>query len=357
MSIRPLTKTTADALCTIITIGFIEDQAQIRNVDDGLCTDFEYELSGNQQQQQEVMREHEEFRHLILRDAGVNVKFIPTVPARYQPYILAKPLNQDQIHDTTIINAYDQTEAFWDAMEADANITKPRGAYIGGFIRMGGFNIIGPSRLSIYMPSYRMNVTDDVYQEYDGIAVEVMNASNSVARAQRAQPANIIYVPSELTPRGGMQRDHLFGCVHGMIQAMLSYPNLENEQAHIEYSLGPGTTKVASCIPCSIFMSANGMPATATHLGRGDFWNFPQDVDLNDDMRVRWRRKISTYFFRGYKALGERMNSNPNLQIFRNVEDHGLGGDPFNEETLSQLYLEALTFPDKFTTKIINTLR
>lgn len=82
MSIRPLTKTTADALCTIITIGFIEDQAQIRNVDDGLCTDFEYELSGNQQQQQEVMREHEEFRHLILRDAGVNVKFIPTVPAR-----------------------------------------------------------------------------------------------------------------------------------------------------------------------------------------------------------------------------------------------------------------------------------
>lgn len=74
-------------------------------------------------------------------------------------------------------------------------------------------------------------------------------------------------------------------------------------------------------------------------------------------MRVRWRRKISTYFFRGYKALGGKMNSNPNLQIFRDVENDSLGGIPFNEETLSQLYLEALTFPDKFTTKIINTLR
>lgn len=54
-----------------------------------------------------------------------------------------------------------------------------------------------------------------------------------------------------------------------MTQAIMQFGNTMNkgQEMCVEFALSSGTSKIGSCIPCSIFMEASGMPATATHWG------------------------------------------------------------------------------------------
>lgn len=76
------------------------------------------------------------------------------------------------------------------------------------------------------------------------------------------------------------------GYTHGMIQAIYDTVKVRAERkvegmlsAEAPYELGlqgkdggPFTTKMASCFLCSLFMEANGFPASSVHLGKAESW-------------------------------------------------------------------------------------
>jgi len=76
----------------------------------------------------------------------------------------------------------------------------------------------------------------------------------------------------------------LMGYTHGMIQAiydvMMHRVAAPQQAAGTPYEIAigqapdakDGTTKLASCICCAVFMEATGFPASCTHLGHADCW-------------------------------------------------------------------------------------
>lgn len=73
----------------------------------------------------------------------------------------------------------------------------------------------------------------------------------------------------------GLKETDVVGYVHGMIQAIydVAWRRSGHEQVTpFEIAVGAKTTKLASCLPCSLFMEATGFPASSTHLGRGESW-------------------------------------------------------------------------------------
>jgi len=59
---------------------------------------------------------------------------------------------------------------------------------------------------------------------------------------------------------------------HGMIQAIYKAYHLGPACKPFEIAVGTQTTKLASCLPCSLFMHASGYPPTSIHLGSGESW-------------------------------------------------------------------------------------
>jgi len=59
---------------------------------------------------------------------------------------------------------------------------------------------------------------------------------------------------------------------HGMVQAIYKAYSLGPSCTPYEIAVGDVTKKMASCIPCTLFMYSLGYPPTAIHLGRGESW-------------------------------------------------------------------------------------
>ena len=59
---------------------------------------------------------------------------------------------------------------------------------------------------------------------------------------------------------------------HGMIQAIYKAYALGPSCTPYEIAVGDLTKKMASCLPCTLFMVAAGYPPNSTHLGRGESW-------------------------------------------------------------------------------------
>jgi hypothetical protein len=59
---------------------------------------------------------------------------------------------------------------------------------------------------------------------------------------------------------------------HGMIQAIYKAYALGPSCSPFEIAVGDLTKKMASCLPCTLFMCATGYPPTAIHLGSGESW-------------------------------------------------------------------------------------
>jgi hypothetical protein len=64
----------------------------------------------------------------------------------------------------------------------------------------------------------------------------------------------------------------IVGYTHGMIRSMYEIERIGLGNP-FEMSIGTQTYKLASCVPCSTFMLANGIAASSTHLGRGESWS------------------------------------------------------------------------------------
>lgn len=109
----------------------------------------------------------------------------------------------------------------------------------------------------------------------------------------------------------GLTTNDVVGYVHGMIQAIY---DVTWRKAGIPYEIavGDATTKLASCMPCSLFMEATGFPASSSHLGRGESWCILHPVDpglktTQDQARAhcndQWAAYCKTIVASGIKCM------------------------------------------------------
>ena len=140
----------------------------------------------------------------------------------------------------------------------------------------------------------------------------------------------------------------LFKSNHGMTQAIMQFGNTMNkgQEMCVEFALSSGTSKIGSCIPCSIFMEASGMPATATHLGCGDNWSIPNLERQQGHMLVRrWQEYVNSCYNKGCELLRPKYST---LLATLGTINTGI---------LPDVFLEALTYEKPFIERMMNTLK
>jgi hypothetical protein len=373
-----LNRQIADALCTVITLGFAKKMA-----DDGNPLVFEYEDPENierqakeaKQKPEDVEKAKKEAKkdvddHELIRDAfrnfGVKIDVCGSIGQEYMPYILGHKLSQERRDKFTVglIEYSNKIRSMFE--EANRQNPPPRGAYIGvqffvnseGKILKGETDdprVYGPSALSLHEPVYR-DVTGD---ERDAIGIAYYKARMSTNNAALAVTAAL----ATADPRQRFETDYetgkIFGSSHGMIRAMVNSvtPPKDSQSVFAEIALGAGTTKVASCIPCAIFMQSFGYPASSIHLGRGDNWRIPDSP--SDEILTNWKNTIIRYYLSGLEVFNPTVALEGNNITLDNaaavIVVSNTDADDIMPE-IPNLFLEALTFEGSFMDRIRNTL-
>lgn len=330
-----LTKELADTLCTVIAVGFIYDN-EIKT--SGSKTKFIYE-------QETDSEKHDNLSNRLI-PYSVRVTFEKQTPKLKQPLIVAK---------TKYINSTEQIEGipeesmkFYQSCEAALNVLISKGefvlagAYIGGLATLSGIKFIGPSYLRLYSPEYR---------ESDSIIESSYNNAKNVSNEL------ITFLKTKTTfeeppiPIAPYESGKLFASCHGMIRAICKYLPTKTD-VWVELALGKDTSKVASCLPCSLFMSSNGTPASATHLGRGDNWNLPAYGDITHKGKVaKWREKTIEVYYIGLDKMGR------NIKVCK-LKEWLEGNFELSDiaKKIPDIFLESLTFEGSFTEKMQSIL-
>jgi hypothetical protein len=107
----------------------------------------------------------------------------------------------------------------------------------------------------------------------------------------------------------------LVGYTHGMIQAIYDAAATGPWCTPFEIAVGKNTTKMASCLYCTLYMYAAGYPPTAIHLGRGESWIpfFPADPgsagyspvvdEVIGSINTRWQVECAHHLLLGLEIL------------------------------------------------------
>jgi hypothetical protein len=307
-----LTKEIADALCTVITLGFMKSNrdATPKNKQ----TDFQYSDP----------KQADDYKKLFTTIDNEYIKLSsPTSPALAQPKykmpcILTKTnevFGEDQLKGIV--------ENFWgyiNTLSIEKEIA-PSGAYIGGWSNSAStITIAGPSALSTCGAEYR-DVGPEIATSYK-TAVEYAQKIIRILNDHKPKSgSNTTYSDKCCEePQGPIAKDQLFHSHHGMIRAMMQNPMSIGKDVYFEIALGEETDKVSSCVPCSIFMSANGMPATSTHLGRGDNWAIPTaDNSLASPLIVEWETAVRAHYETGLGLVTPKIDSLPKIKAMRDT--------------------------------------
>lgn len=158
------------------------------------------------------------------------------------------------------------------------------------------------------------------------------------------------------------------GYTHGMVQAIYKAYSLGPACTPYEIAVGTKTTKLASCFPCTMFMTALGYPPTSTHLGRGESWaplyqpynpdggTEPHEAEVLCDLNSAWAEACDAWLRRGIEVLGHARVAPTHqdaLAALRSFAD-AHPGDPTLGGTL---ILDALTIHQTETRRIDRTLQ
>ncbi|MDR1148653.1 MAG: hypothetical protein LBK66_08490 [Spirochaetaceae bacterium] len=353
-----LTKEIADALCTIITLGFAAPEAS--EIERRGNMTFEYDAPGDRADYERVRE--------IFNGLGVPIVVQPSPSQTIMPFVLGTnlPLALTQNFIDSLI---DRSDTVGRMMAGATGANAPRGAYIGiAFtvdattgIPVPGIDplIYGPSELCQYDPVYRqvrLGIDDSVKKAYQTAMTYTNAAAAAVAAGNgddpaTANPFNDPYV-----------QGNLFRSCHGMIRAMAVQPMpagpyvaAGNTEVYAELALGDNTKKVSSCLPCAMFMASFGMPASSIHLGRGDNWGLPGDVSLA--VQTAWANSILTHYRRGITLFNPMVFFNHGAANFRDYIKNEICKCPDRfEDEIPYIFLEALTFESSFSDKITKTL-
>lgn len=338
----------ADALCAIIACGFIDRMDALRSAkaSGDKITDFIYGDSGEEDRYDQLAG--------ALARAGIRVNFKIPPAKKDTPFILAKTrkltegvqkgLQEDMKNWSTTL------EVAVDRVDGD----KLRGAYLGGYSNVSTTKVLGVSDLYQYKPCFCgadvCSREPELKKAYES-AQAVTNAVVEHLRGFHPSMKGVWPVPEELQPvEEPYHTQHLFASVHGMTRAIARFSpltDIDTQSVRFELALGSATSKVASCIPCSLLMAAVGQPATATHLGRGDNWNFPKDMDSY--IRGKWAKYVADCYSLGAEKL--KCWTKGSLLSGWFQENMNVTADK-----LPDMFLEALTYESAFITKLERAL-
>ncbi len=338
-----LNRDLADALCVVIACGIMDKMTHVPGRPTDNFTDFIDGAGEDADKYAALKRE--------LLKANISVTFQRPPDKKKTPFIMAKTrkLNPAVQH-----GLQGDMKTWADALEAAVNRTGQgalRGAYLGGYSAVGKTEVLGVSDLFQYPPTYRTGDTAACAAElrtaYEGARAVTNAVAGHLSDPHPFVGKYIHSIPEERKPvTEPYHAGCLFASVHGMTRAIQRYSPLTDADTHsvrFELALGRDTSKVASCIPCSLLMAAVGQPATATHLGRGDNWNFPKDTAGN--IRSAWRDYVAGCYDRGAKKL-RALKGRPLLDSW--FKEWG-GVECMR---LPEVFLEALTYESSFMTKL-----
>lgn len=378
-----MNKDQADALSTIIALGFIIENERAA---DGRIL-YLYDKA-------EEAEEHELLSDILRGRFGINIatKLENAKEAvsgrKVHPFIYALPCgNPGEAHrreyDDVIANEQELLEVVQIAETAINSLIEPsnrfRGAYIGGFINDEDqqISLIGPSSLYIrdrmYLAPDNPPPTSIVqsFIEYNKVVQGTKTfLRNAVPTFDTKNPhyKDIVTYPDltdELILEGQPGDDQrildehkIFSSCHGLVTSMCHHSTFGvthlDEGVCIELSLSDDTCKSASCIPCAIFAASQGSPASAVHFGRGDYWNLPAPSirkQFSPSIEENWRSFVIASFKYVSLEILRQGHFNPVT-----TQMASLIANPDDMVAIPEMFLDALTFEGPFIKKMITAL-
>ena len=154
---------------------------------------------------------------------------------------------------------------------------------------------------------------------------------------------------------------------HGMIQAIYKGYALGPSCSPYEISVGAVTTKMASCLPCTLFMVAQGYPPTSIHLGRGESWaplyqpyNPGSQAEFNElavirDLNNSWRAKCAEWLSFGAQILDDAHIVDDHKSARDGLHSY-LSSHSSDKTVAATLVLDAVTVHENEAVRIGRTL-
>ncbi|MFD8197857.1 hypothetical protein [Streptomyces wuyuanensis] len=159
----------------------------------------------------------------------------------------------------------------------------------------------------------------------------------------------------------------IVGYTHGMIQAIYKAYHLGPNTTPYEITVGTQTTKLASCLTCSLFMVALGYPPTSIHLGRGESWmplfepyssharSEQDERAVIRDLNNSWQAKCDEWLALGLEVLDQAATTDDHRPAIAAVRKY-LDANTRDKSVPSVLILDAVTIHESETTRIDRTL-
>lgn len=329
----------ADALCVVIACGFIDDMNPVKGTATNNYTEFINGGPAKEDIYNDLTKKLSEF--------GISITFCAPPNKDKTPFIMGKTRN---LLPQTAFGIQEDMKSWANVLEGIVNRygNNLYGAYLGGFTNISNVEVIGVSDLYLYSPKYRTNLATEepVKKSYDA-AKNVTNAVIEHLKKLPSYPKSVKCKKENLKEiTDSYEENSLFASVHGMTRAITYAPSFSDpNQVHFELALGKDTNKVASCIPCSLFMKAMGNPATYTHLGRGDNWNLPQNCDAY--CKEKWTKYIIDCYRKGKEKLEKEPHLEEWFQMSKDLEI----------KLIPDVFLESLTYESSFIDKFKNILK
>lgn len=246
------------------------------------------------------------------------------------------------------------------------------GAYIGGIYNADNsiLRLLGPSKIItkkciFNLDSTILNSLNSEYSTYRELSSFIMNslkdAKNEAMIAIKSKYGNKIIIDYDyfkektLIPNNAVLNDgEIFGSVHGLINAILYYRlDANSRDVACEFAFSNDTTKVGSCVPCSIFASSNKTPANFTHFGRGDYWNLPQsskEYNGLDMKRKAWEKYVRECFQIGIDIVNTMADKhNENIKTAINTINTICN---VNTDKMPEIFLHSLMYAGSFLGKM-----
>lgn len=337
-----ITKKLSDEICTAITLGHLVKYAE----DNKNPITIVYETKDEIQAYDSLKEKLKEY------GCEINPQHIPA-EARKELLITAK----NGIYTSDILKQYNE-EMTNILTQYNEKINKAKGgavlygAYIGGKYNAANkiLRLLSPSQLiskeSIY---YLKEITREQLQvKYNENREIIQHIIDTLKKANGKDIHLELDEINVIPEKAILEKTDIFGSIHGLVNAIIHYNlfnSAEKDAFACELACSDDTTKVGSCIPCSIFASSNKTPANYTHFGRGDYWNMPQISEGYMALNIKrnaWEQYVINCFEKGVAIL----NKHNKLMDFAKI----------NKTEIPEIFLHSLMYEGKFIDKLNQVL-
>ena len=345
-----ITKEISDVVCTAITLGHI----------------VQFKHTNNKNIQIVCESEDDEKAHNTLKDTlstyGCNIDVCKIMPKERKELLITA---KDRTYTSESLKIYTEDinrilQKYNQMINKEKGSAILYGAYIGGKYNVVDevLQLLCPSQLIIKPKNYELdgityNQLQTKYDENIKTINDTISALNSVKEKViklKLDEIKIVDNEAKITDKD------IFGSVHGLINAIIHYNiynSTDKDSIACELACSDDTTKVGSCVPCSIFASSNKTPANFTHFGRGDYWNLPQKNEGYNALgmkRKAWEEYVRECFQIGIDIVNTMADKhNENIKTAINTINTICN---VNTDKIPELFLHSLMFEGKFIEKI-----